>query len=121
MNVFAYGRIERGLGIVEGAQPWFQLPAGADQGVHRVVELALTGLGSPVADPQALLEECPQPRVHGLLGLDLAGGRLVGADRHHGMGALKAIAAILQIGLEAVSVIHQALQGAVASPGALVA
>src|SRR4051812_26506079 len=70
VDVFTHGRVERSLRVVEGAQARFELVAGANEGVHCLVEFPLAGFRRPVADPEALLEEGAQARVHGLLGFD---------------------------------------------------
>lgn len=121
VDMFAHGGVQRGLGIVEGAQARLQLVPGANQGVDRLVQFALGRLGAAIADPQALLEQGAQARVHGLLGFDLAGGGLVRADRHDRVRALEPVAAILQVGFQAVGIVHQVLQGAMAPPRALMA
>jgi hypothetical protein len=109
LKVFAYGSVEGRLRIVQGLEARLKLVAGPDQGVHRLVQLALAGAGCPVAYPQALLQKGTQARIHGLLGLHFAHGGLVGAELHHGVGALKAVAAVLQVGLKAIGLVHQIL------------
>jgi hypothetical protein len=51
-----------------------------------------------------------------MLGFHLADGGLVRTELHDRVGLLQAVAAILQVGLEAVRLVHEVLQGAVPTP-----
>lgn len=110
--MFAHGGVERGLGIVEGAQARFDLVTGVQQGVHGPIEFALAGRGGLVTDPQALAEEGFQSGVDRLARLDFPGGREFGMGRHDGMGALEPLPAVFEVGLEAIRVVVEVLQGA---------
>lgn len=120
LEVLAHGGIEGGLGVVQGLQAGFELVPCADEGVHRLIQLALAGAGGPVTDPQALLEQGAQAGVDRLLGLHLAHGGLVGAELHDGMRLLQPVTAILQVDLEAVGLVHEVLQGTVPAPAPVV-
>jgi prophage DNA circulation protein len=109
LKVFAYGSVEGRLRIVQGLEARLKLVAGPNQGVHRLVQLALAGARCTVTYPQALLEQCAQARIHGLLRFHLAHGGLIRAELHHSVGALKAVAAVLQVGLKAIGLVHQIL------------